>query len=227
MKIIHLKFCIPGTNWIITQLSFSSMEDSLSVLLSRTEKRLWALWKVECIYVYFLGYCSMLPVFMDFHTSINPLISFSIKMIYCFILIFVIFSLNKLSEWFSSALKRNWKGIDEKELELLFVIPKELELELNVKELELELNWKKGIDPSPGFECALLCCICHLNSPFPYEGPHRKMTKPAYICCSRTFIWSFNRLKAMTESVRIISYSFWIVKIDLVIAEVHWVPLPF
>ena len=37
----------------------------------------------------------------------------------------------------------------ELELELLFFIPKELELELNVKELELELNWKKGIDPSP------------------------------------------------------------------------------
>ena len=35
----------------------------------------------------------------------------------------------------------------ELELELLFFIPKELELELNVK--ELELNWKKGIDPSP------------------------------------------------------------------------------
>ena len=56
---------------------------------------------------------------------------------------------------FSSALKRNWKGIGigidkkELELELLFFIPKELELELNVKELELELNWKKGIDPSP------------------------------------------------------------------------------
>ena len=79
-------------------------------------RRLWVLCKVECIYVYFLGYCSMLPVFMDFHTSINPLISFSIKMINCFILIFVIFSHNKLLVWFSSALnriekelmKRNW-----------------------------------------------------------------------------------------------------------------------
>ena len=79
-------------------------------------------------------------------------------MIYCIILIFVIFSHDKLSGGFSSALKRNWKkgigiGIDKKELELelesLFFIPKELELELNVKELELELNWKKGIDPSP------------------------------------------------------------------------------
>ena len=76
-------------------------------------------------------------------------------MIYCIILIFVIFSHNKLSVGFSSALKRNWKGIGigidkkELELELLFFIPKELilELELNVK--ELELNWKKGIDPSP------------------------------------------------------------------------------
>ena len=68
-----------------------------------------------------------------------------------------------MSVGFSSALKRNWKGLDKKELdfgigidkkelelELLFFIPKELELELNVKELELELNWKKGIDPSPG-----------------------------------------------------------------------------
>ena len=56
-----------------------------------------------------------------------------------------------MSVGFSSALKRNWKGIDKKELELelLFFIPKELELELNVKELELELNWKKVIDPSP------------------------------------------------------------------------------
>ena len=53
---------------------------------------------------YFLGYCSILPVFMDFHTSINPLISFPIKMIYCIILIFVIFSHNKLSVGFSSAL---------------------------------------------------------------------------------------------------------------------------
>ena len=78
-------------------------------------------------------------------------------MIYCIILIFVIFSHNKLSVGFISALKRNWKGIGigidkkELELELLFFIPKELilELELNVKELELELNWKKGIDPSP------------------------------------------------------------------------------
>ena len=35
----------------------------------------------------------------------------------------------------------------ELELELLFFIPKELELELDVK--ALELNWKKGIDPSP------------------------------------------------------------------------------
>ena len=71
---------------------------------------------------------------------------------YCIILIFVIFSHNKLSVGFtySVALKRNWKGIDKKELELLFSIPKELELELNVKELELELNWKKGIDPCPG-----------------------------------------------------------------------------
>ena len=78
-------------------------------------------------------------------------------MIYCIILIFVIFSHKKLSVGFSSALKRNWNGIGigidkkELELELLFFIPKELELELelNVKELELELNWKKGIDPSP------------------------------------------------------------------------------
>ena len=78
-------------------------------------------------------------------------------MIYCIILIFVIFSHKKLSVGFSLALKRNWKGIGigidkkELELELLFFIPKELELELelNVKELELELNWKKGIDPSP------------------------------------------------------------------------------
>ena len=40
LKIIHLKFCssILGINWIITQLSFSSMEDSLSVWLSRTEE---------------------------------------------------------------------------------------------------------------------------------------------------------------------------------------------
>ena len=41
-------------------------------------RRLWALWKVECIFVYFLGYCSILPVFMDAHTSINPLIFFPI-----------------------------------------------------------------------------------------------------------------------------------------------------
>ena len=73
---------------------------------------------------------------------------------------------------FSSALKRNWKGIGigidkkELELELLFFIPKELELELelNVKELELELNWKKGIDPSPvkypHNETKLDCDIC-------------------------------------------------------------------
>ena len=81
-------------------------------------RRLWALWKAECIYVYFLGYCSILPVFMDFHTPINPLISFPIKMIYCIIMIFIIFSHNKLSVGFSSALKRNWKGIDKKELEL-------------------------------------------------------------------------------------------------------------
>ena len=54
---------------------------------------------------------------MDFHTSMNPLISFPIKMIYCIILIFVIFSHNKLSVGFIS-LKRNWKGIDKKELEL-------------------------------------------------------------------------------------------------------------
>ena len=26
-------------------------------------RRLWALWQVECIYVYFLGHCSILPVF--------------------------------------------------------------------------------------------------------------------------------------------------------------------
>ena len=82
-------------------------------------RRLWALWKVECVFVYFLaclGYCSILPVFMDFHTSINPLISFPIKIIYCIMLIFVIFSLDKLSVGFSSALKgienelikRNW-----------------------------------------------------------------------------------------------------------------------
>ena len=76
------------------------------------------LWKVECIYVYFLGYCSILPVFMHSHTSINPLISFPVKMIYCIILIFVIFSHNKLSVGSSSGLKRNWKGIDKKELEL-------------------------------------------------------------------------------------------------------------
>ena len=44
------------------------------------------------------------------------------------------------------------RGKKELELELLFFIPKELELELNVKELELELNWKKGIDPSPDLE---------------------------------------------------------------------------
>ena len=81
-------------------------------------RRLWALWKVECIFVYFLDYCSILPVFMDFHTSINPLISFPIKMIHCIILIFVISSHDKLSVGFCSALKRNWKGIDEKELEL-------------------------------------------------------------------------------------------------------------
>ena len=81
-------------------------------------RKLWALWKVECIFVYFLGYCSILPVFMDFHMSINPLISFPIKMIYCIILIFVILSHDKLSVGFSSALKRNWKGIDKRELEL-------------------------------------------------------------------------------------------------------------
>ena len=72
-------------------------------------------------------------------------------MINCIILIFVIFSHKKLSVGFSSALKRNWKGIGidkkELELELLLFILKELELELNVK--ELELNWKKGIDPIP------------------------------------------------------------------------------
>ena len=40
LKIIHLKFCssIPGTNWMIPQLPFSSMEDSLSVWLSHTEE---------------------------------------------------------------------------------------------------------------------------------------------------------------------------------------------
>ena len=41
---------------------------------------------------------------MDFQMSINPLISFPIKKIYCIILIFVIFySHNKLSMAFSSA----------------------------------------------------------------------------------------------------------------------------
>ena len=34
------------------------------------------------MYVYFLGYYNILPVFMDFHTQINPLISFLIKIIY-------------------------------------------------------------------------------------------------------------------------------------------------
>ena len=111
--------------------------------------RLWALWKVICIYVYFLGYCCILPVLMDFHTSINPLFSLPIKMIYCIILIFVIFSHNKLSVVFSSALKRNWKGIGigigidkkELELELLFFILKELELELELNVKEFELQW--------------------------------------------------------------------------------------
>ena len=73
-------------------------------------RRLCVLWQLECIYVYFLGHCSILPVLMDFHTSI--------KIIYCIILIFVIFSHNELSMGFSSALKRNWKGINKKELEL-------------------------------------------------------------------------------------------------------------
>ena len=64
--------------------------------------------KVEFIYVYFLGYFSILHVFMDFPPSINPLISFPIKMIYCIIRIFVIFySHDKLSMAFSSALERN------------------------------------------------------------------------------------------------------------------------
>ena len=73
-------------------------------------------------------------------------------MIYCIILIFVIFSHKKLSVGFSSALKRNWKGIgiDKKELELLFFIPKELELELELNVKELELNWKQG--KSEGFD---------------------------------------------------------------------------
>ena len=76
-------------------------------------RRLWALWKAECIYLYFLGYryCSILPVFMDFHTSIKPLISFLIKIIYCIILIFVFFS-HKNCQW---DLVRLEKGI-EKEL---------------------------------------------------------------------------------------------------------------
>ena len=136
-------------------------------------RRLWALWKVECIFMSlsYSGYCSILPVFMDFHMSINPLISFPIKTISCIILIFVIFSHNILSVGFSSALKGNWKGIDKRELELelelikrnwnwncCFFIPEELELELdlNVEELELELNWKKGIVPSPAFDITLI-----------------------------------------------------------------------
>ena len=47
---------------------------------------------------------------------------------------------------------------------------------------------------------------------------HGEMTKPTYICSSGTLIWLFNRLEEMTESTRIISYSFWIVKIGPVIA---------
>ena len=82
--------------------------------------------------------------------SINPLISFPIRKIYCIVQIFVIFIVILNCRW-DLALKRSWKGIDKKELELelelLFFIPKELEL--NLKELALELNWKKGIDPSP------------------------------------------------------------------------------
>ena len=30
--------------------------------------KIMAIMKVECIYVYFLDYCNILPVFMDFHT---------------------------------------------------------------------------------------------------------------------------------------------------------------
>ena len=70
------------------------MEDSLGVWLSRTEEDYghYEKWNTYIIvYVYFLGYYSILPVFMDFHTSINPLIFFPIKIIYCIILIFVIF----------------------------------------------------------------------------------------------------------------------------------------
>ena len=100
-------------------------------------------------------------------------------MIYCIILILVIFSHKKLSVGFSSALKRNWKGIGigidkkELELELPFFIPKELELELelNVKELELELNWKKGIDPSPDFirkTCEIIMKYFHVQQILPW-----------------------------------------------------------
>ena len=73
------------------------------------------LWKVQCIYVFFLGYFSIWHVFMDVQTSINTLISFPIKMIYCIILIFVIcYSHNILPMGLSSALKRKWKVIDKR-----------------------------------------------------------------------------------------------------------------
>ena len=78
-------------NYTVTLFQYGRFPEFMIITYWR---RLWHLekWnrKVECIYVCFLGYFSILPVFMDFHKSINPLISFPIKMIYCIILIFVI-----------------------------------------------------------------------------------------------------------------------------------------
>ena len=53
--------------------------------LSRTEEDYghYEKWNAcMCISYVIVIYCNILPVFMDFHTQINPLISFPIKIIY-------------------------------------------------------------------------------------------------------------------------------------------------
>ena len=57
--------------------------------------------------MYFLGYCNILPVFMDFHTQINPLISLKLFTVLHYSDICHFYSHDKLSVGFSSALKRN------------------------------------------------------------------------------------------------------------------------
>ena len=75
-------------------------------------------------------------------------------MIYCIILIFVIFSHNNLPVGFSSALKGNWKGIDKKELELELIKkgigigiaifhPKEIGIEIGIERKGIRIELKK------------------------------------------------------------------------------------